>query len=226
LESTGFDSFIRLFPLLKQIFVTVHDYEDIYESSKSVDLRPEGWSSVLIPLFNFKSLADIDEASPSEDEATAQRALRADRELGDERDVLDDHRMRNRANKPPNEEQLIEAAQLQLQGAHAHNAEIFENGDDGDDGDDEDDEEPLRSRRHKPTQPDPRTAAYYSKCWKEAIHRAKEQFRRFVTVYNLFPSRDEDLQDATRLLAKIVADERSKGKVFSQGMCTVRFCNN
>lgn len=70
-------------------------------------------------------------------------------------------------------------------------------------------------RRTKPEEADPKTAGYYPECWREAIDRAKEQFRRFVMLYNLFPSRDAHLQDAARILSKVIADERSEGKPFN-----------
>ena len=37
----------------------------------------------------------------------------------------------------------------------------------------------------------------------------------FVMLYNLFPSHDAHLQDAARILSKVIANERSKGKPFN-----------
>jgi hypothetical protein len=54
--------------------------------------------------------------------------------------------------------------------------------------------------------------AYYPSCWRESIDRAKEKFRHFTMLYNLFPGRDNHLQDAARILSKIVAEEKSDGK--------------
>lgn len=88
-------------------------------------------------------MADIDQASPSEDEEVAQQALRGEGGAGvgsdgsrdvldDHRDVLDDHRARNRPNKPPNQQQLLKAAKRQLEDARTVDAD-----DDDDDDDDE-----------------------------------------------------------------------------------------
>ncbi|KAF8814311.1 hypothetical protein BYT27DRAFT_7206214 [Phlegmacium glaucopus] len=64
---------------------------------------------------------EIDEASPSEDEAAAQAALRSfqDENLYDENDaidVLEDHHMRNRPVHPPHPEALANAAARQSYG--------------------------------------------------------------------------------------------------------------
>ena len=56
--------------------------EPTYQPSQSRDLRPEGFTFII--LINLsKFIADIDEASPSEDEEAAQRALHGteDRDL-------------------------------------------------------------------------------------------------------------------------------------------------
>jgi len=129
---------------------------------------------------------------------------------GNTRDILDDHRRQNRPNKTPSQQQLLNAAKRQLQGTN--------NAGDSDVEDSQSEEEGslrTRARRHKPAEANPKTAGHYSECWREAIDRAKEQFRRFVMLYNLFPSRDAHLQDAARILSKVIADERSEGKPFN-----------
>ena len=137
------------------------------------------------------------------------------------RDILNDHRGRNRPNKPPSEQRLLDAARHQLQGdgnardmdSHTDNNEVED--EDEDENEDEADMRQKRGRRHKPAEANPKTAGHYPECWREAIDRAKEQFRRFVMLYHLFPSRDALLQDATRILSKVIADERSDGKLFN-----------
>lgn len=54
----------------------------------------------------------------------------------------------------------------------------------------------------------PKVLKYYSSAgaWVTAISKAKEVFRRFTMLYNLFPLRDSHLQDAARVLSKVVAD--------------------
>ena len=97
--------------------------------------------------------------------------------------------------------------------SHTDNNEVED--EDEDENEDEADMRQKRGRRHKPAEANPKTAGHYPECWREAIDRAKEQFRRFVMLYNLFPSRDAHLQDATRILSKVIADERSDGKLFN-----------
>ncbi len=173
---------------------------------------------------------DIDENSLIEDEEPAHQALQDGNPESDKaRDILDDHRKRNRANKPPNEQLLLNAAKRQLGGTHNTHSDVDDDVDDvsnvdgtGDTaGEKEDDENEnacrRRARRKKPDEPDPKTAGYYPNCWREAIDRAKELFRRYTILYHLFPGRDEHLRNAAWLLSKVVADERSEGKLFDEG---------
>jgi hypothetical protein len=178
------------------------------------DLPPEGdifISNKSLPKFKFiADIIQVDGAPPSEDDEAAQHALREEGvEPDSARDVLDDHRARNRPNKPPSQQQLLNAAKRQLQGTD--NADVS----DVDNNEDEEGTRRTHTRRHKPAETDPKTAGHYPECWREAIDRAKEQFRRFVMLYNLFPSRDTHLQDAARILSKVIADERSEEKLFN-----------
>jgi hypothetical protein len=134
-------------------------------------------------------------------------------EWDDARDILVDHRSRNRPNKPPSQQQLINAAKHQLRSTPSANGT--------DNNEEEEETRQTHSRRHKPEEPNPKTAGHYPECWREAIDRSKEQFRRFLMLYNLFPSRDTHLQDAARILSKVIEDEKSKGKPFNPSMSLV-----
>jgi hypothetical protein len=62
-------------------------------------LRPEGSISFLILHLSTQNMfANINESSPSEDEAAARHALHGGNT--DQRDVLDDHLAQNRPNNP------------------------------------------------------------------------------------------------------------------------------
>jgi hypothetical protein len=195
-----------------------------------------------------------------EDDEAAQHALYGEEvELRNTRDVLNDHRARNRPNKSPNQQQLLNAAKHQLQrtrntdlsdadnedeeaGArrtHTHRHKPAEDAarrqlqhtdnTDLSDADNEDEEagtHRTHARRHKPAEANPKTAGHYPECWREAIDRAKEQFRRFIMLYNLFPGRDAHLQDAARILSKVIADERSEGKPFNPSKHLVFIIND
>jgi hypothetical protein len=133
--------------------------------------------------------------------------------MDDLTDVLQDHRARNRANKPPDQEQLLAAANRQLQGVSNENEED----DDEEDDDEEEHEEEtadgsIRAQRHSKSNGEakPTTARYYPGAWRVAIIKAKTLFRRFVVLHNLFPLRDLHLQDAATILSKTIADLKSK----------------
>lgn len=134
-------------------------------------------------------------------------------------DVLEQHRVRNRANKPPREQQLIDAAQRHLQGTGTRSDTEDDNGNEIDNDNDEDDGESVR----KKLEGNPKVLKYYSGggAWVTAINKAKEAFRRFTIVYNLFPLRDSHLQDATRILSEAIADlkEEDPNLVFDRSKC-------
>jgi hypothetical protein len=165
-------------------------------------------------------ISDIDEASPSEDEQAAQLALHGDagnpssyedNHYNAPSDVLNDHQARNRPNKPPSQQQLLEAAKRQLQSTP--NNEMS-----GEDSDGEDSQmDGSRGSRKSNVNVSPITAGYYPHCWREAIDRAKERFRRFIVLHDLFPARDTHLQDAAMILSKVIADEKASGKIFDPG---------
>lgn len=115
-------------------------------------------------------------------------------------DVLQQHRVRNKANKPPKEQQLLDAARRQLEDTGADSDNDDEDKDKDKDGDDN--ESTTKSDGN------PKTLKYYSSSgvWVTAITKAKEVFRRFTMLHNLFPLRDSHLQDAAMILSKVIAD--------------------
>ena len=209
---------------------------------------------------DFKCITDIDEHSPSEDEEADLRVLRgetqpeaphdrgralAEGRWDDTTDVLNDHRMRNRANKPPSQQHLLNAAKHQLQqypdtdneGEHGgkggedeeeHGGEVREDEEDsnGADSRSEEDEERLTKRATRNSKSDgtisPKTAGYYPDSWRAAIDRAKEHFRCFTFLQNLFPSRDLNLADAEEVLSKVIADTKAKKKLFDHSKFLIR----
>ncbi|KAF8804083.1 hypothetical protein BYT27DRAFT_7259532 [Phlegmacium glaucopus] len=185
----------------------VDNIDDIYASPR-LDRQMDGYkdNNSQPPQIGDLHPEDINENSPSEDEAAAGRALRREEvifgnagsngDANDTRDVLNDHRARNRPNKPPNEQQLLNAAKHQLQGPNNSSTHMSDVEAEGDTGDEEE------------------GTGYYPDCWREAIDRAKEKFRCFTMLYNLFPGHDDHLRDAAMILSKIVAEEKSEGKMF------------
>lgn len=179
--------------------------------------------SFLINLSKFIAVINDTSLSGLVDVEAVQHASRGrqeerQEERNDARDILDDHHAKNRPNNPPSQQLLINAARRQLRSTPDADADTNASNVGGGTDDNEDEEggpSPKRSGRHKPEEANSKTAGHYPACWREAIDRSKEQFRRFVMLYNLFPNRDTHLQDAARILSKVIADERSEGKPFN-----------
>jgi hypothetical protein len=55
---------------------------------------------------------------------------------------------------------------------------------------------------------------FYPGAWSAAIMDAKNAFRRFAILYNLFPVRDSHLSDAAIILSKVIAESKNEGVVF------------
>ncbi|KAF8800630.1 hypothetical protein BYT27DRAFT_7262788 [Phlegmacium glaucopus] len=152
---------------------------------------------------------EINEASPSEDEAAAQAALRSfqDENLNDENDaidVLEDHRMRNRPVHPPHPEALANAA------AHQSYGHQLEDDDLEADENEDDDSSTHRAHRYSKTprdaEPKPTTMKYYPSGWQTMLEMAKNNMRRHVALVNAFPQRDRDLKEATLILNNTVTE--------------------
>lgn len=168
----------------------------------------EVWFSYLINLYSGSSLLQILMRPLQE---AVQRALHGEEvKSGNRRDILNDHQAWNRPNKPPSQQQLLNAAKCQLQGASNTDVSDVDNNEDEEEG-----TRRVHAHRHKPAEADPKTAGHYPECWREAIDHAKELFRHFVILYNLFPNCDTHLQDAARILSQVTAKERSEGKPFN-----------
>jgi hypothetical protein len=171
--------------------------------SQSPRLRAEGLITYINIFIYWPATLDIDEEFPSETDEAAQRALRSITPETDLRwenvtDVLQEHRARNRVNKPPKDQVLLDAVERQVAGTVSD-----EEHDDGrDNGDDEDGHPKTNSNA------DPKALKFYSSSgtWVTAITKAKEVFRRFTILFNLFPLRDPHLQDAAGILSKVIAD--------------------
>ena len=146
-------------------------------------------------------------------------------------DVVADHQVRNRPNKPPNQQRLFKAAQQQLflfdtdldgdegeePGDKPARVDQDENNNENED-DDGDEEGPTRTRavRHSKSTGiiKPTTANYYSHSWKAALVQAKYEFRRYIILHNLFPLRDLHLSDAASLLSQVITGMKAKEPTF------------
>jgi hypothetical protein len=124
--------------------------------------------------------------------------------------VLEGHRARNRPNKPPNPDLLLAAAQRQLDHPDGEGGPVSEN--EGSEDEDESSRAPRHSKSHgiaKPT-----SVKYYPGAWSAAIIDAKNAFRRYTILHNLFPVRDSHLPDAAMILSKVIAALENEGIVF------------
>jgi hypothetical protein len=140
-------------------------------------------------------------------------------------DILATHRKKNKANHPPDERQLLKAAQNQVAFV-----DLDTMGTDADDeeGSDEDEEGlDQRARRHSKSMGivSPTSLKFYEGSWAEALKMAKLRFRRYVIIHNGFSTREEHLQEAAQIIARVIEDMKhgEDGVVFDPGMCT---CNS
>ena len=105
---------------------------------------------------------------------------------------------------PPDEQRLIRVAHQQL--------EARASGTDDDDADNEGEgsgsDKPQRTHHGSKLNSDvkPNCLKYYEGSWHEALKMAKIEFRRYITIYNGFPTREEHLPDAAQIIARIVED--------------------
>jgi hypothetical protein len=149
-------------------------------------------------------------------------------------DVLDHHRARNRPNKPPSQERLLDAARRQLgisddEGGGEDKADDGEedkagDGEEEEAEEDEDDGGRKRAVRHSKSDGTVKatTAKYYTGSWKAAILRAKSAFRRYTVLQYLFPLRDSHLEEAALILSQTVTT--MEGKVaFDPSEFSLRF---
>jgi hypothetical protein len=59
---------------------------------------------------------------------------------------------------------------------------------------------------------------FYPSTWREALTTAKFKFRRYMVLYNAFPSREEDIQQVTQMISQVVEDMKSENNtIFDPG---------
>lgn len=121
--------------------------------------------------------------------------------------MVEDHRARNRAMRPPNI--------LADDAAVPDVEDQFEN---------EDDSEPSTQRalRHSKTPRDAErkatTLRYYPPGWQAMLEMAKNSMRKHVALVNAFPQRDRDLKDATLILNNTMTEYlRIEGNILEPG---------
>jgi hypothetical protein len=122
--------------------------------------------------------------------------------------VLEDHRTRNHAMRPPNLEILANDAAVEGQ---------LEN-----DEDEDDESSTQRARRYSKTpryaEPKATTMKYYPPGWQAMLEMAKNNMRKHVALVNSFPRRDRDLKEATLILNNTVTEYlRIEGNTLEPG---------
>ena len=139
--------------------------------------------------------------------------------------MLDNHRARNKPNKPPSAERLLDAGRHQLGISRGEEGEGEDGegeegeGEEGKSDDDESSESRGRAIRHSKSDGTVKatTAKYYDgTAWKTAIIQGKLAFRRYIILQYLFPLTDSHLEEAELILSKIIADLQPKVS-FSSG---------
>jgi hypothetical protein len=122
--------------------------------------------------------------------------------------VLEDHRTRNHAMRPPNLD--IPANEHQLE-----DESVIEE-------DEEDESSTQRARRFSKTprdaEPKSTTMKYYPPCWQAMLEIAKNNMRKHVALVNAFPRRDRDLKEATLILKNAITEyQRTEGNILDPG---------
>jgi len=140
--------------------------------------------------------------------------------------VLEQHRQRNRPNRPPAVSHLTSAAmqqeRLQDQPSSARQTDdsIVANDDDEVSCPDSDDQH-SRAPRHSKDTPDPQTLKYYPASWKTVLERAKRGFERHVFLHCGFASRNKYLGVASTILHEEIARGKAEQLTLDNG----RMCN-
>jgi hypothetical protein len=129
-------------------------------------------------------------------------------------DVLEDHRKRNHATRPPD---LANSAN------NANNASQEGQQDSEEDEEEEEEAPKSRARRHSKisldAEPRPTTMKYYPPGWQVVLEKAKNNMRKHVCLFNAFPRRDRDLKEATLVLNDTIKEHLNvEGNSLEPGM--------
>lgn len=133
-------------------------------------------------------------------------------------DILSNHRARNRANRPPDEDRLRVAAAAQIQATSPASDDETSSEVDSESGSESGVHSQMRHRakRNSKTtgEAKPTTLRYYDGTWRAALETSKLSFLRFILLRNAFPTREEHLDDAHEVLAETVSLFQSRNRIF------------
>ena len=139
-------------------------------------------------------------------------------------DVLEGHRVRNRAMHPPNimADEHQPGVDENCEGSDM--GENREGSDTGENRDEAEGDEPStqRARRYSKTprnaEPKSTTMKYYPPRWQAVLEIAKNNMRKHVALVNAFPRRDRDLKEATLILNNTITEyQRKEGNILELG---------
>jgi hypothetical protein len=132
--------------------------------------------------------------------------------------VVEDHRTRNRAVRPPNLDIPANTA------AHEHEDDGNLNESEVDDAEDDTQRARRFSRTPRDAEPKSTTMKYYPPCWQAMLEIAKSNMRKHVALVNAFPRRDRDLKEATLILKNTITEyERIEGNTLEPGCFLLSF---
>ncbi|KAF8970288.1 hypothetical protein BDZ97DRAFT_1753911 [Flammula alnicola] len=184
---------------------------------------------------------DIDEASPSEDEAVAVAALRGPRlgsprddvprqlspdrhgteqaNASDVEDVLQAHRLRNRAQRPPNPERLRGATSRNASDPPEFSSSLSEN--EKEDTEEQSADMPASKQRaprysKKPiSNADPENLSFYSEEWVSVLVQAQQYWQRHLIIGrpDPFPEREHHLGEARKILTNVISESLNDGQL-------------
>ena len=96
-----------------------------------------------------------------------------------------------------------------LEAAHQQVQVPLDETDDKESGiDDDESGQSQHAPRHSKSRGEisPQSLKYYEGSWQEALRMAKQRFRCYTILYNVFPVRDIHLPEATQIIARVVED--------------------
>lgn len=136
------------------------------------------------------------------------------------RDVLEDHRIRNRPNKPPQPERLaFSAAHQKAQGNEIANEDEehhSDNGDNEEEGEEDSDEE-VTTRKRRRHSPKPDQLNFYPETWQKVLKDAKLKYRLHVFNEHGFPEQQFHLADVNIIIVECIAAAQDKGILLDNG---------
>ena len=138
-------------------------------------------------------------------------------------DLLEEHRNKNRAPRPPNPKTFHRQPVAPGSDLEPNNNADTNNNNDTEEDNDDDDEGPEGLTNGRRTSNEAETLKFYPPGWRVVITRAKQYWRLHVATENPFPNCAEHLADAAALLTRAIKEYREEDGILESGSIFFRF---